>query len=97
MALVRVCDRCESDDVDETDTYNCSGVRSLDIVIPGQNLFPFMQVDLCAACRKKLMAFLEGKYSDENWEEEKAFKESKKEGEHESNPLHRIGYGRGDD
>jgi hypothetical protein len=51
MALVRVCDRCESDE---------SAVLQCHISYSTQNIIPRKEVDLCSQCRMKLDKFLDG-------------------------------------
>jgi hypothetical protein len=88
MALVRVCDRCESD--------ARIGMKTLAIgeridgntyVVRSDERAYFRQVDFCSECVVKLSAFIAGEYSDEDWEE-KQEGESKKGKEDENLSAH---------
>lgn len=63
MALIRVCDRCESDSsrvvVLVHFTINKRGKQSKN-----------QSSDLCPKCIKQLRSFLSGEYCDEDWEED---------------------------
>jgi len=67
MALIRICDRCESDS---------SKVET--IVIRFKTLAD-REVDLCPTCIEKLSCFFTGDDETENEEEETSPEESKKE------------------
>ncbi len=79
MALVMVCDRCENDCQTGMLSLSVGVTEGRDSQTLKGSLSPYYRkVDLCGECVKKLTAFIDGKYSDEDWEE-KEESESKKE------------------
>lgn len=74
MALIRICDVCESDDTAQQKSLVIS--YSVSAGIAGM---PTRAIDLCAGCHEKLIKWLEGHAIIDDSEEESEDSECKKE------------------